>query len=77
MIPMTQFFFDIGSGEVVYHDFKGCEFAKAEEAFEMANLIALDLAVTEDARGTEVQVRNLAGQRLYFVRVHDLDLMAA
>ena len=70
---MTRFFFDIGSGETVYHDFKGCQFAKAEEAFEMANLIALDLSVMDDDRGTEVQVRNDAGRQLYQIRVADPD----
>ena len=73
---MTRFFFDIGSGKTVYHDFKGCQFAKAEEAFEMANLIALDLSVMEDDRGTEVQVRNDAGRQLYQVRVGDPDATA-
>ena len=73
---MTQFFFDIAFGETVYHDFHGRQFAKAEEAYELADLIALDLAVTEEARGKEVQVRNVAGQRLYFIGVGDSDLMA-
>jgi hypothetical protein len=77
---MTQFFFDIASQETVYHDFQGRNFTKAEEAYELANLIALDLAITEEAEkawAKEVHVRNVAGQRLYFVRVSDSDLIAA
>ena len=74
---MTQFFFDIASSEFVQHDFQGRHYAKAEEAYELARLIALDLSFTEESAGKEVHVRNVAGDRLFIARVGNLDLMAA
>jgi hypothetical protein len=73
---MTRFFFDVASRDGVCLDFRGRDFAKAEEAYEMAKLIALDVAFTEEP-GNEVQVRNVVGDRLFCVRVGELDLMAA
>jgi uncharacterized protein DUF6894 len=76
---MNRFFFDIVSKTHVYHDFRGRDFARPEEARELADLIALDLECTEsgDCAGSEILVRDIKGEQLFYVRVGEPDLMAA
>ena len=66
-----QFFFDVLSPQSKLYDFRGQYFDKPENAAEVAELIALDLASsdTEDWDGAQIQVRNVAGDTLFSVPV--------
>jgi hypothetical protein len=76
---MKRFFFDVAARTYVQYDYRGREFAKPEDARELAELIALDLECSDegDWAGAEVQVRNVGGDRLFSVPVRSSDLIAA
>jgi hypothetical protein len=76
---MNRFFFDVSSQTYAHYDFRGREFARSDEARELAELIALDIGCTEDTdcAPAEVQVRNVRGERLFSVSVPRADAIAA
>jgi hypothetical protein len=76
---MKRFFFDVAAKTYVQYDYRGREFAKPEDARELAELIALDLECSDrnDWAGAEIQVRNVGGDRLFSVPVRSSDLIAA
>ena len=75
----NKFFFDIYSKTERQLDFRGREFARAEDARELAELIALDLECSDDGQwaGSEVQVRNIGGTCLFSIPIREMELMAA
>lgn len=76
---MKRFFFDVAFKTHVHYDYQGREFAGAEQARELAELIALDLGCSEDnnGAGTEVQVRNIGGTCLFSVPIRQAERIAA
>lgn len=66
-----QIFFDVLGPQSRLYDFRGQYFDKPESAADVAKLIALDLAnsETEDWEGTQIQVKNAAGDTLFSVPV--------
>lgn len=70
-----QLFFDVLRQDTRSYDYHGRYFQRPEEATQMAELIAADLGCSEtgDWVGSQVQVRNAAGETLFSVPV----LMAA
>ena len=66
-----RLFFDIFSQETRDYDFHGHDFIRAEDAAEIAQLIAVDLGCSEtaDRIGSHVQVSNSDGQKLFSVPV--------
>jgi hypothetical protein len=66
-----RFFFDVFKQQTRSYDFHGRYFGKPEDAAQMAELIAADLGYSEDNNwvGSQVQVRNAAGQMLFAVPV--------
>jgi hypothetical protein len=76
---MKRFFFDVSSKTHVHYDYQGRDFARPEQARELAELIALDLECSDDGEriGWEVQVRNVTGARLFSVPVRQLEQLAA
>jgi hypothetical protein len=64
-------FFDVLSSQSRFYDFKGRYFDKPEYAADMAELIAIDLgnSDTDDWVGSQVQVRNVAGDTLFSIPV--------
>ena len=68
---MTRYFFDVNAQGSLRYDFSGCWLPRPDQAQEMAELIAMDLACLEVNQSfpTEVQVRDAAGQQLFSVPV--------
>ena len=66
-----QFFFDVLNSQSSIYDFHGRYCDKPENAVEMAELIAIDLgsSATDDWVGSQVQVRNVAGETLFSIPV--------
>jgi hypothetical protein len=75
---MRRYFFDVTDRASVQYDYCGCEFSNPEQARQQAELIALDVGCTtdRDCDGTEVQVRDIAGQHLFTVEIRELDRIA-
>ena len=70
---MNRYFFDVMAHSHVHYDFKGRDFERPEQAREIAELIALDIECIDlDASaGMEVQVRNVAGDKMFSIQVRD------
>jgi len=66
-----RLFFDVLNGKSRRYDFHGRDFGKPEDATQVAQLIAADLGFseTEDWVGSQVQVKDSAGQTLFSVSV--------
>jgi Domain of unknown function (DUF6894) len=66
-----RLFFDVLSQQSQSYDFHGGEFCTPEDATQMAELIAADLGISEtsDWVGSQVLVRNDAGEVLFLVPV--------
>jgi hypothetical protein len=76
---MKKYFFDrIGQGCSEY-DFSGHDFAEAEKALQLAQLLALDLEVggREEFVGGSINVRNADGHKLFSVPIGEPELAAA
>jgi hypothetical protein len=75
---MKRFFFDVSFKTHVRYDYQGRDFAAAEQARELAELIALDLECSDDRdSGSEVQVRNIGGTCLFSIPVRQAEPIAA
>jgi hypothetical protein len=76
---MKRYFFDVASPSHVRFDYQGRDFANSEEAQNLAELMALDLATSEDCQSSdlEIQVRTIAGTKIYSVPVGVLEAEAA
>ena len=66
-----RLFFDVFKQQTPSYDFHGRNFGRPEDAAQMAELIAMDLGCseTDDWVGSQVQVRNAAGETLFAVPV--------
>ena len=64
---MTKLFFDIVGPEQRHLDFSGRLFSSADEAGEAAQLMSLDLGITENSTwdGSEDQVKDEAGRCMF------------
>lgn len=71
---MTKLFIDIIGAEQRHLDFSGRLYARPEEAGEAAQLMCMDLGVTENSPwvGAEVQVKDVEGRCLYTYSVGQL-----
>jgi hypothetical protein len=76
---MNHYFFDLVSGDHAQYDYAGRHCAAPEEAYQLAELIALDLENSSNGQcaGWSVQVRDRAGNDLFFVRVREPECIAA
>jgi Domain of unknown function (DUF6894) len=76
---MDRLFFDIKSGDLRTHDFKGFVCQSLEQARTMAELLSLDLACSgsEEWTGALVEVFNVHGQRLLSTPVPQFEQVAA
>lgn len=76
--PMKRFFFDVATDDAVRYDYQGRMFGNVEEARALAELIALDIACSEDnSEPGEVQVRNVSGSCLFSVSIQAPEAAAA
>jgi hypothetical protein len=71
---MTKLFIDVVGPTTRHLDFSGRMFSRPEEAGEAAQLMSLDLGVSENSpwAGAEIQVRNAAGQCLFSYPVRQI-----
>jgi len=66
-----RLFFDVFMQHASSYDYHGRYFGRTEDAAQMAELIAADLGFSEndDLIGSQVRVRNAAGETLFTVPV--------
>lgn len=66
-----RLFFDVYREDTRSYDYHGREFSRPEQATQVAELIAADLACSENDKwvGAQVQVRSAAGEMLFAVPV--------
>jgi hypothetical protein len=76
---MKKYFFDRVGQSCSEYDFRGRDFAEPHKAFQLAQLLALDIGVEgqEEFLGGSVNVRNADGHKLYSVIICDGEAMAA
>jgi hypothetical protein len=71
---MTRYFFDFGTDRTSMYDHQGRDFATPEAAYQLAELIALDLEVDGEWNGWAVAVRNPKGERVFSIPVRNVEL---
>jgi hypothetical protein len=66
-----RLFFDVLNEQFSSYDFHGRDFSRPEDAAEMAHLIAADLGCseTDDWVGSQLHVRDAAGETLFLVPI--------
>ena len=76
---MSRYFFDRVSGTRSEYDYQGRVLATPEKAFQLAELMALDLGVAEGTEwaGWTIDVRNALGKHFFSVPVREPALVAA
>ena len=76
---MNNYFFDLVNPQRSEYDFRGCEFPSLERAYQLAELIALDLGIEAESKwsGWNIEVRNIHGQQLFSMPVPEPDRVAA
>ena len=76
---MKKYFFDLVGQRGSEYDFRGREFAEPQKAFQLAQLLALDLEVggEDEFSGGSINVRNADGHKLFTVPIRTPDLIAA
>ena len=76
---MNRYFFDRVGHTRSELDYRGCELATTESAAEMAELIALDLAVdtASDWVGWAIKVSNALGAHILTIPIQECDRVAA
>jgi hypothetical protein len=76
---MCRYFFDLVGEERSEYDYRGRDLPSPESAYDLAELIAVDLAVEEQEPwcGWAVKVRNTQGREVFSVPVQPGCLAAA
>jgi hypothetical protein len=76
---MKKYFFDRIRQGCSEYDFRGRDFAEPAKAFQLAQLLALDLEVGggDEFAGGSINVRNADGHKLFAVRIGEPELVAA
>lgn len=76
---MSRYFFDLVGAERSKYDYTGRELPSPENAYQLAELIAVDLAVEDQDPwyGWTVKVRNVQGREMFCVAVKPEYLAAA
>ncbi len=76
---MSRYFFDRVSGARSEYDYQGRVFPTPEKAFQLAELMALDLGVGDGDQwsGWTIAVRNALGEQFFSVPVREPALIAA
>jgi hypothetical protein len=76
---MTRYFFDVVGNVQSQYDFRGRAFSEPQKAYQLAQLLALDLEMDGDQEfvGKHVAVRTETGHSLYSVCVRAPELVDA
>lgn len=75
---MQRYFFDRVSRARSEFDYRGCDLANLESATELAELLAIDLALDPENEwlGWAIKVRNAIGEHFVTIPVRELDAVA-
>ena len=73
---MKRYFFDLGTQCKSMYDYRGRECDTPEAAYELAELIALDLEFEGEWVGWAVAVHSPEGEKVFSVPVRDEELIA-
>jgi hypothetical protein len=75
---VQRYFFDRVSRARSEFDYRGCVLANVASATEMAELLAIELALDPENewRGWAIKVRNAIGEHFATVQVQELDSVA-
>jgi hypothetical protein len=76
---MKKYFFDLVGQDRAEYDFRGRDFSAPEKAFQLAELMALDLEIKGEGEwsGWCIDVRNAHGQQYFWVPVREPEMKAA
>ena len=76
---MNKYFFDLVGRQRSEYDYRGRELPSPEKAYQLGELIALDLGIDgqREWSGWSIKVRNSLGQQFFSIPVPQLDLVAA
>ena len=76
---MSRYFFDRVSGSRSEYDYQGRVLPTPEKAFQLAELMALDLGVADGDQwtGWTIDVRNALGKQFFSVPVREPSLLVA
>jgi hypothetical protein len=76
---MNRYFFDLVGHKRSQYDFRGKELDSPQAAHQMAELMAIDLEVTDEGNwcGWAVSVRNALGQHFCSIPVQESRMAAA
>jgi hypothetical protein len=68
---MKRYFFDLGNRDTSLYDHQGCDFETPDAAYQLAEMIALDLEVDGDWVGWAVAVCSPEGKRVFSISVRN------
>ena len=72
---MTPYFFDVVTYSSVRYDYSGTVLTSAEQAFEWAEVLAIDIECSDEVWNTSnVEVRDVSGNLLHSVKVRPPEL---
>jgi hypothetical protein len=76
---MTRYFFDVTAETSVQYDYSGRPLPSLDHARELAELIAIDMGCRQgdELLGTEIEVRDATGLKLFTVAVQATATLAA
>lgn len=74
---MQRFFFDLVDRNCAEFDYRGCEMPSAEQARQLAEVIAIDESTRADRIGWKVRVSDAAGKTYFSVPVVEIPELAA
>jgi hypothetical protein len=72
---MKRYFFDLGNQSESMYDFQGREIASPEAAYQMAELMALDLGLDDGWAGWVLVVRSPEGKSVFSIPVQNADMV--
>jgi hypothetical protein len=70
---MKRYFFDLGNQYRSVYDHQGRDFETPDAAYQLAEMIALDLEVDGEWAGWAVAVRSPEGESVFSIPVRDGD----
>ena len=76
-LDVQRYFFDFVAKDRSVYDYNGREFSTLQGALQLAELIALDLAVDGEWVGWVVAICGARGQKYHCVPVKESELLAA
>jgi hypothetical protein len=70
---MKRYFFDVGNQSRSMYDYQGRDFETPDAAYQLAEMMALDLEVKGDWVGWAVAVRSPDGKKVFSIPVRSAE----